>query len=425
MTRSTQHAAALGQLVAMVAGATLYLALARDLFETATLAPPLTAALVGVMLAAVGRVAEARLGRGAGASTVLAVAAAPAALFAVCRWALEEPIVRTTASADLSFGDHRILALVVFGVCSMVGAIPVGVFARRDVAALARLVRVASFASLGVGVALVAWAASRATHHPAPAAYVASQAVFARLPAQTDYPRGHLRDQVGACEDEIPLAGVTLRRTCDVPCAAADGLCTLHLGRAEPESPDRANTSPHRVRRSSELAVRLDDVHGLWFFDDDRGARLAFDAQTLSARRVFDSDLAGALAPPRGWIACGLVGLLAALAMVAAGRRRRGADPVAATLRDDGVVVLDGRALTGVSVPPTIAPGPVVVFLARPLAPVHYRDDAPQDGAVVEAGTLDDRHARHAARAAMWHGLAWSMATLTTSPLLACALHAL
>ena len=210
-----------------------------------------------------------------------------------------------------------------------------------------------------------------------------------------------------------------------MPCAAADGPCALLLGRAEPESPDRTNTSPRRVRRGSELAVRLDDVHGLWFFDDDRGARLAFDAQTLAARRVLDADLAGALAPPRGWIACGLVGLLAALAMIAAGRRGRGADPVAATLRDDGVVVLDGRALTGVSVPPTVAPGPVVVFLARPLAPVHYRDDAPQDGAVVEAGTLDDRHARHAARAAMWHGLAWSMATLTTSPLLACALHTL
>ncbi len=92
-----------------------------------------------------------------------------------------------------------------------------------------------------------------------------------------------------------------------------------------------------------------------------------------------------------------------------------------ATLRPDGALVLDGRALTGVAVPPEVAPGPVVVFLAQHLGALHYRDDAPQSGALVEAGTLTDHRARVTARASMWAAIAWSVAALAGAPLAAWA----
>ncbi len=154
-------------------------------------------------------------------------------------------------------------------------------------------------------------------------------------------------------------------------------------------------------------------------FVDDHYSLIALDLRALRPRDIGPWNLVPVLAPPRAWITFAATGLFLSLALLLATRRRAATEPVDATLRPDGALVLDGRALTGVVVPPEVAPGPVVVFLAKELGALHYRDDAPQSGARVESGTLAAYRARVTERAGMWAALAWALAALAGAPLAA------
>jgi|GEM_PF-1940165 len=253
--------------------------------------------------------------------------------------------------------------------------------------------------------------------------YLTSLPMFARLPAQTQLGSRSNASETDRRRDVIPLGDVTLVRDCSGRLGAVEAWCSLgvvrsvHRGALSTATLDAAPKSTAYIRHSDELRVRLDGARDLLVVND----RVALDLRALRPRNVGPWNLVPVLAPPRAWITFAATGLLLSLALLVATRRRRAAEPVGATLRPDGALVLDGRALTGVAVPPNVAPGPVVVFLARGLVALHYRDDAPQSGARVEAGTLADHRARVTARASMWAAVAWATAALAGAPLAAWA----
>jgi len=272
--------------------------------------------------------------------------------------------------------------------------------------------------------ALLAAAALASSHSPAPERYLASTTLYARLPAKS--PRlGARVDAMHGCRDVIPFGPVSLERDCGRSCGPSSTRCALGLvaspRRGGPSSAavDAATRTPAVLASARELRVRLDEARDLMLVDDG-DALVALDLRALRPVDVSPRTLAPALAPPRAWVAFGAAGLALALALLAVShRRRRGPEPRAATLRPDGALVLDGRALTGVVVPPEVAPGPVVVFLAGELPPQHYRDGAALPHARVEAGTPDDHRARVAARSLTWAALAWAAAALAGAPLAA------
>jgi hypothetical protein len=253
--------------------------------------------------------------------------------------------------------------------------------------------------------------------------YVSSLPVFARLPAQTQLGSRSSASESDRLRDVIPLGDVTLVRDCSGRRERTETWCTLGVvrsvqrGAPSAATLDAAPKSMAYVRNGDELRVRLDGARDLLIVNDV----IALDLRALRPRSIGPWNLVPVLAPPRAWITFAATGLVLSLALLLATRRRRAPEPVEATLRPDGALVLDGRALTGVAVPPEVAPGPVVVFLAQHLGALHYRDDAPQSGARVEAGTLADHRARVTARASMWAAIAWSVTALAGAPLAAWA----
>ncbi len=274
--------------------------------------------------------------------------------------------------------------------------------------------------------ALLAAAAFASSHSPAPGRYLASTTLYARLPAKWPRPRMYV-DTPRACRDVIPFGPVALVRDCGGACEARSARCALGLvesprrGGPSPGAVDAARRTPAVLTSTRELRVRLDEARDLMLVDDG-DALVALDLRARGPVDLGPRALVPVLAPPRAWVVLGAGGLALALALLAVSyRRRRGPEPRAATLRPDGALVLDGRALTGVVVPPEVAPGPAVVFLAGELPPQHYRDDAPLPHARVEAGTPDEHRARVAARSAIWAALALTTAALAGAPLAAWA----
>lgn len=274
--------------------------------------------------------------------------------------------------------------------------------------------------------ALLAASAFTSSRAPAPERYLASTTLYARLPAKS--PRlGARVDAMHDCRDVIPFGPVSLERDCGRSCGPASTRCALGLvasprrGGASQGALDATPRSPAVLASSRELRVRLDEARDLMLVDDG-DALVALDPRGLQPVDVSPRTLVPALAPPRAWAALGAAGLALALALLAVSHRhRRGPEPRPATLRPDGALVLDGRVLTGVVVPPEVAPGPAVVFLAGELPPQHYRDDAALPTARVEAGTPDEHRARVAARSAIWAALALTTAALAGAPLAAWA----
>lgn len=426
MSRSSLASTALGQLPGFVAGAALFTACSRDLSGDVTFAPPLAAALSIALLSLLVYVAETRLGRRDGAVTAVVAGTSSLGVLWACLMALDEPVVRSTGyGAGVLPAPLVERGLTALAITAMAAPLPVVLLARVKAFNPAHALRIGARASLGLGALLVAMSSWPIAHHPSPAGYVATLPVYARLPAQTDFPRGHLRDEGSLCTDEMPVGPYSLRRICEGSCDTAEGTCALELG-ARPGDfvrDDEPRIMP--VSRRSELVTRFDDARGLLVVEERGGRRIAFDLRTMLPRWVLVGELRGALGAPTGWLASALVGLVAAALALTSLRRRGAPQPLDATLRDDGVVVLDGRALTGVTVPPSLRPGPVVVFLARPLGVEHYRDGVSQHGARVEAGTVADRRDRHAARATLRDALAWAAVALTAAPLVAWAMRAM
>ena len=280
-----------------------------------------------------------------------------------------------------------------------------------------RALRPGAWLTAFVLVALLVASVFVSLRAPAPERYLASTTLYARLPAKS----------ARACRDVIPFGPVSLVRDCGGACDAPTARCSLGLvasprrGGPSPDAVDAARRSPAVLSSARELRVRLDEARDLMLVDDG-DALVALDLRGLRPIQENPRTIVPVLAPPLAWIALGAAGLALSLALLAISyRRRRGPEPRAATLRPDGALVLDGRALTGVVVPPEVAPGPVVVFLAGELPPQHYRDDAPLPLARVEAGTPDEHRARVAARSLTWAALAWAAAALAGAPLAAWA----
>ena len=283
--------------------------------------------------------------------------------------------------------------------------------------------RFGAYAALLVLAGLLVAATVASKRAPSRAQYLSSLPMFARLPAQTHLSSRSSAPETDRCRDVVPLGDVTLVRDSNGRCGTAEAVCSLGVvrsvrrGAPSAAALDAAPKSDARIYSNEELRVRLDGARDLLLVND----RIALDLRALRPRDVGPWNLVPVLAPPRVWITFAATGLVLSLALLLATRRRRAPEPVDATLRPDGALVLDGRALTGVAVPPEVAPGPVVVFLAQHLGALHYRDDAPQSGARVEAGTLADHRARVTARASMWAAIAWSVAALAGAPLAAWA----
>lgn len=254
-------------------------------------------------------------------------------------------------------------------------------------------------------------------------AYVRSLPLFARAPAQADLSTSAVTREPSMHRDVIPLGEVAIVRTCT---PSEGGSCTLGLTRqtlllpALASSVQGASRSSAFVRADDELIVRLDERRGLYVVGLDRSPQaIMLDPHTLYVSNLSAWTLRPPAAPHRMWHLLACFGCALSLALLIASWRRRGAEPVEAELRDDGVIVREGRALAGVAVLPGISPGPVVVFGLREAGATHYRDDLPQTGVRVEPGRLADHRRRVLVRAGVWAGLAWAVSALAGAPLVA------
>lgn len=287
----------------------------------------------------------------------------------------------------------------------------------------ARLTRVAATASLVLLVGLSLTALRHATRAPSFDGYVRSLPLFARVPAQSDLSTSAVTREPSMHRDVIPLGEVAMVRTCT---PSEGGSCTLGLVRqtlllpALASSVQGSSRSSAFVRADDELIVRLDERRGLYVVGLGRSPQaILLDPYTLHVSNVSAWTLRPPVAPHRAWTLLALFGCALSLALVIASHRRRGAEPVEAELRDDGVIVREGRALTGVAVPSGVTAGPVVLFGLREAGATHYRDDLPQTGVRVEPGRLTDHRRRVLVRAGVWAGLAWAVSALAGAPLAA------
>jgi peptidylprolyl isomerase len=341
-------------------------------------------------------------------------------VFIACGISLREPLMHGTAEYARAFHVARTTGAGVVIALTLAGL----VLARSPrITPRPRMSFVGACAAIValVGLLAASWVVSKQAHSRD--SYLPSLPTFARLPAQI-----HIRPRTSGedehhCRDVIPIGAVSIVRDCAGPCRPQATMCSLGIVRSDRHGPstsalDVAPRSAPRLSNSRELRVRLDDARDVMFVDDDYSL-VALDLRALRPRDIGPWNLVPVLAPPRAWITFAATGLLLALALLLTTRRRAATEPVDATLRPDGALVLDGRALTGVVVPPEVAPGPVVVFLAKELGALHYRDDAPQSGARVESGTLAAYRARVTERAGMWAALAWALAALAGAPLAA------
>jgi FKBP-type peptidyl-prolyl cis-trans isomerase FkpA len=268
---------------------------------------------------------------------------------------------------------------------------------------------------------LCAGAALYAQRAVPPERYLHALEVFARLPAQSQL--RHLHDESGGrCQDTIPLGELSLVRNCESSCRTPDAVCDLSLERrATGREPAMVARSPSRkahVRNNRELLVRIDRTRELLVIEAD--TLHAFDLRSLQPLPVSAAGLKPPLSAPFTWRVTAALFALAAVVMCFVARRRMAdAEPVEATLRDDRTLLYDGRALVGVTIDPSIAAGPVVVFLTHVPSAAHYRDDAPQPNARVEAGTLTDHRDRAASRTWSRFGLAAAFAALSLAPTVA------
>jgi hypothetical protein len=253
--------------------------------------------------------------------------------------------------------------------------------------------------------------------------YFRSLPLFVRAPAQADLSSSAVTREPSMQRDVIPLGEVAIVRTCTT---SANGSCTLGLTPqtlmlpALASSVQGASRSDAFVRADDELIVRLDESRGFYVVGLDRSPQaITLDPHTLHVSNLRAWTLRPAAAPPRAWNLLAFLGNALSLALLIASWRRRGPEPVEAVLREDGALVREGRALTGVAVSPGTPSGPVVVFGLREPGATHYRDDLPQTGARIEPGRLTDHHRRVLVRAGVWAGLAWSVAALAGAPLVA------
>ena len=256
---------------------------------------------------------------------------------------------------------------------------------------------------------------------PPPERHIASLEVFARLPAFRDV--HSLRQAEPWMQRVVPLGPLLLLQRCP------DAHCQVWLtpridGSIEPSPsslpPEEVTTviADHR-----EIIVRIDAARDLVALDD--GAhQLLFDRETGEARPAGWDQLRPAPAPPDRWIVLGAVGWILALAAAWSSRRTKAVDPVEAELRDDGAMIHQGRAVP-LAAPPTLSPGPVLVWLDGDSPVSHYRDARTTPGARVEPGTLAIFRANAISRAAARRSLVTALVFFSVAPFVAWGIAAL
>lgn len=254
-----------------------------------------------------------------------------------------------------------------------------------------------------------------------PERYLAAMEVFARLPAFRDV--HSLRQAEPWMQRVVPLGPLLLLQRCP------DAHCQVWLtpridGSIEPSPsslpPEQVTTviADHR-----EIIVRIDAARDLVALDD--GAhQLLFDRETGEARPAGWDQLRPAPAPPDRWIVLGAVGWILALAAAWSSRRTKAVDPVEAELRDDGAVIHQGRAVP-LAAPPTLSPGPVLVWLDGASPVSHYRDAQAAASARVEPGTLATFRANAISRAVARRSLVTALVLLSAAPFVAWSVAAL
>jgi FKBP-type peptidyl-prolyl cis-trans isomerase FkpA len=254
-----------------------------------------------------------------------------------------------------------------------------------------------------------------------PERFVASMEVFARLPAFRDVPS--LRQAEPWMQRVVPLGRFFLLQRC--PGARCQVWLAPRIdGDIEPSPsslpPEQADAvfADHR-----EITVRLDAARDLIALDD--GAhQLLFDRETGEARPAGWNQLRPAPAPPVRWTLLGALGWVLALAAAWSSRRTKAVEPVEAELRDDGAVIHQGRAVP-LAAPPTLSPGPVLVWLDGDSPVSHYRDARTTPGARMEPGTLTIFRANAISRAVARRSLVTALVFLSVAPFVAWGIAAL
>lgn len=254
-----------------------------------------------------------------------------------------------------------------------------------------------------------------------PERHVASMEIFARLPAFRDV--HSLRQAEPWMQRVVPLGPLLLLQRCP------DAHCQVWLtpridGSVEPSSP---SLPPEQVTTviadHREITVRIDAARDLVALDD--GAhQLLFDRETGEARPAGWDQLRPAPAPPDRWIVLGAVGWILALAAAWSSRRTKAVDPVEAELRDDGVVIHQGRAVP-LAAPPALSPGPVLVWLDGGSPVSHYRDARAPVSVRVEPGTLATFRANQVSRTVARRSLVSALVLLSAAPFVAWSVAAL
>ena len=365
-----------------------------------------------------------RFGIGAAIGAVLGLA--PTALLGA-RWALRVPLVTTYLRCGT--GDMGLpFVAAVFVLTGVAIALPVAALVESVGPSLHRVAFVLASA-LFVAAAVLQAVAVASLRRPDPDAFAKLAGARAPLDLGGAVTVEGDRLEYGRVHDgqAAPTDGYRVTRGTIVRALPSGDICTLQLSGTERDvaidavAADGVATDPKcpaldvvPMPRGYVVVRRGDPI--------DRAVLVAPDG-TLDVE-----TFRGLLGAPRGWVACGAIGIVLAALALGLGRRalrraRALARAVEAHHRGDGWVVVDGSACHFAELD-RATPGPVTVALETFGAPT-YRDVAARRVTLLARGSRGDAIAAARKHVTAWALVAASIVVIACAPLCAARLHGL